>query len=79
MAVLGQVYVGLSVALAAASAGYVVTGIDTDPRRIADLTVGRRVVAGVAADLAAALQVVTGLGGTLSASTANHTYGATLV
>jgi UDP-N-acetyl-D-glucosamine dehydrogenase len=47
LVVVGQGYVGLSLACAAAEAGFRVTGIDVDPRRIADLAEGRPVVAGV--------------------------------
>ena len=49
IAVLGQGYVGLSVALAAASAGFAVCGVDTDADRVADLAAGRLVVPGVPA------------------------------
>lgn len=47
IAVIGQGYVGLSLACAAADAGFCVTGIDVDPRRIAELSDGRADVAGV--------------------------------
>ncbi len=53
--VLGQGYVGLSVACGAALAGMDVTGIDLDAERIAALASGRNVVPGVAdADFAEA-------------------------
>ncbi len=45
--VVGQGYVGLSVAAAAARAGLVTTGIDLDAERIAQLSGGSQVVAGV--------------------------------
>jgi UDP-N-acetyl-D-glucosamine dehydrogenase len=45
--VIGQGYVGLSLACAAADAGFHVTGVDVDPQRIADLAEGRAAVAGV--------------------------------
>jgi UDP-N-acetyl-D-glucosamine dehydrogenase len=48
VAVVGQGYVGLSVACAAAEAGFSVTGIDSDPQRIQDLAAGVMSVAGVA-------------------------------
>jgi nucleotide sugar dehydrogenase len=51
VAVVGQGYVGLSVAAAAARAGLATTGIDLDPERIAALRSGRQVVAGVDGDL----------------------------
>lgn len=47
MAVIGQGYVGLSVAAAAARAGLVTTGVDLDPDRVRALESGRQVVAGV--------------------------------
>jgi UDP-N-acetyl-D-glucosamine dehydrogenase len=47
IAVIGQGYVGLSLACAAAEAGFPVTGVDIDPRRIAALAHGQPVVAGV--------------------------------
>jgi UDP-N-acetyl-D-glucosamine dehydrogenase len=47
IAVLGQGYVGLSLACAAAEAGYRVTGIDVDARRVAALSEGESVVGGV--------------------------------
>ncbi len=47
VAVVGQGYVGLSLACAAAEAGFRVTGIDVDARRIAGLAAGEPVVAGV--------------------------------
>ena len=50
IAVIGQGYVGLSLACAAADAGFSVTGIDVDPQRIADLAGGRAAVAGVDED-----------------------------
>lgn len=50
MAVVGQGYVGASVAAAAASAGFATTGIDVDADRVAQLRRGRP-VAGVVADL----------------------------
>ncbi len=51
VAVVGQGYVGLSVAAAAARAGMPTTGIDLDEERIAALTDGQQVVAGVDDDL----------------------------
>jgi UDP-N-acetyl-D-glucosamine dehydrogenase len=45
--VVGQGYVGLSLACAAAEAGFRVTGIDIDARRVAELSSGRAAVAGV--------------------------------
>ena len=48
--VIGQGYVGLSLACAAADAGFPVTGVDVDPNRIAELSEGRAVVAGVDED-----------------------------
>lgn len=45
--VIGQGYVGLSVACAAARAGFGVTGIDIDADRVAELAEGRLTVAGV--------------------------------
>ena len=50
VAVFGQGYVGLSVACAAATAGYDVVGIDTDDARIASLADGDLAVPGVRAD-----------------------------
>jgi UDP-N-acetyl-D-glucosamine dehydrogenase len=50
--VIGQGYVGVSLACVAAEAGFSVTGIDVDARRIAELADGRMVVAGVDTDLA---------------------------
>jgi UDP-N-acetyl-D-glucosamine dehydrogenase len=47
VAVVGQGYVGLSLACAAAEAGFRVTGIDVDARRVAGLSAGEPVVAGV--------------------------------
>jgi UDP-N-acetyl-D-glucosamine dehydrogenase len=47
ISVVGQGYVGLSLACAAAEAGYRVTGIDVDVHRVAGLSEGRSVVAGV--------------------------------
>ena len=47
VAVVGQGYVGLSLACAAAEAGFTVTGIDVDAHRIAGLGAGQPVVAGV--------------------------------
>ena len=47
VAVVGQGYVGLSLACAAAEAGFRVTGIDVDARRIEGLAAGEPVVAGV--------------------------------
>jgi UDP-N-acetyl-D-glucosamine dehydrogenase len=52
IAVIGQGYVGLSLACAAADNGFLVTGIDVDGRRIEDLSAGRVVVAGVNEDVA---------------------------
>lgn len=50
VAVVGQGYVGLSVACAAAEAGFDVTGIDSDLARVEDLSRGILSVAGVAKD-----------------------------
>lgn len=50
VAVVGQGYVGLSVACAAAEAGFAVTGIDSDPERVRDLSDGVMSVAGVDED-----------------------------
>jgi UDP-N-acetyl-D-glucosamine dehydrogenase len=47
VAVIGQGYVGLSLACAAAEAGLTVTGIDVDANRIAGLAVGKLCVPGV--------------------------------
>jgi UDP-N-acetyl-D-glucosamine dehydrogenase len=47
VAVIGQGYVGLSLACAAAEAGFPVTGIDVDARRVSALADGRDDVAGV--------------------------------
>lgn len=47
VAVIGQGYVGLSVATGAANAGMTVVGLDLDPERVAALSAGRQVVAGV--------------------------------
>jgi UDP-N-acetyl-D-glucosamine dehydrogenase len=47
VAVVGQGYVGLSLACAAAEAGFTVTGIDVDAARIAGLAVGELCVPGV--------------------------------
>ena len=47
VAVVGQGYVGLSLACAAAEAGFAVTGIDTDPARVAALAAGELCVPGV--------------------------------
>ncbi|HSK36541.1 MAG TPA: nucleotide sugar dehydrogenase [Actinomycetota bacterium] len=47
VAVVGQGYVGLSMACAAAEAGFAVTGIDTDPARVAALSAGELCVPGV--------------------------------
>ena len=47
VAVVGQGYVGLSRACAAAEAGFGVTGIDTDPARVAALSAGELCVPGV--------------------------------
>ena len=44
---MGQGYVGLSVAAAAAAAGLETTGVDLDPDRVAQLSAGKQVVAGV--------------------------------
>jgi UDP-N-acetyl-D-glucosamine dehydrogenase len=51
VAVIGQGYVGLSVAAAAAAAGLRVCGVDLDPARVAALTSGRNVVPGVPDDV----------------------------
>jgi UDP-N-acetyl-D-glucosamine dehydrogenase len=50
VAVIGQGYVGLSLACAAAEAGFTVTGIDVDAARIAGLAAGEPCVPGVDAD-----------------------------
>jgi UDP-N-acetyl-D-glucosamine dehydrogenase len=47
ISVVGQGYVGLTMAAAAADAGFPVVGIDTDPRRIHDLAAGLQSVPGV--------------------------------
>lgn len=47
VAVVGQGYVGLSVAAAAATAGFTTAGVDLDTERVAALSAGRQVVAGV--------------------------------
>ncbi|HEX3211309.1 MAG TPA: nucleotide sugar dehydrogenase [Actinomycetota bacterium] len=47
VAVVGQGYVGLSLACAAAEAGFAVTGIDVDPARVAALGAGELCVPGV--------------------------------
>ncbi|MFL6191423.1 MAG: 3-hydroxyacyl-CoA dehydrogenase NAD-binding domain-containing protein, partial [Actinomycetes bacterium] len=47
VAVVGQGYVGLSLACAAAEAGFEVTGIDVDADRVDALAAGRLVVPGV--------------------------------
>jgi UDP-N-acetyl-D-glucosamine dehydrogenase len=47
VAVVGQGYVGLSLACAAAEAGFAVTGIDVDPARVAALAAGELCVPGV--------------------------------
>ncbi len=49
--VIGQGYVGLSVAAAAAAAGMHTTGVDLDAARVESLTAGQQVVAGVDDDL----------------------------
>jgi UDP-N-acetyl-D-glucosamine dehydrogenase len=54
VAVIGQGYVGLSVAAAAADAGLRTIGVDLDADRVAALTEGRQVVAGVDDELFAA-------------------------
>jgi nucleotide sugar dehydrogenase len=51
IAVVGQGYVGLSVACAAAESGFRVSGVDVDPERVADLRYGRLSVPGVSEDL----------------------------
>jgi nucleotide sugar dehydrogenase len=51
VAVVGQGYVGLSLACAAAEAGFEVTGIDIDARRVEKLSVGQAVVPGVEAEV----------------------------
>jgi UDP-N-acetyl-D-glucosamine dehydrogenase len=48
--IVGQGYVGVSLACAAADAGFPVVGIDVDHTRIAALAEGRLVVAGVQED-----------------------------
>ena len=50
VAVVGQGYVGLSLASAAAEAGYTVTGIDVDGTRVAGLAAGKLCVPGVDED-----------------------------
>jgi nucleotide sugar dehydrogenase len=50
IAVVGQGYVGLSLACAAAESGFPVLGIDIDPRLIEALSAGEAAVGGVAAD-----------------------------
>jgi UDP-N-acetyl-D-glucosamine dehydrogenase len=50
VAVVGQGYVGLSLACAAAEAGFTVTGVDVDADRIAGLQAGALVVPGVDQD-----------------------------
>jgi UDP-N-acetyl-D-glucosamine dehydrogenase len=45
--VIGQGYVGLTVGMAAADAGFAVTGVDVDEARVRDLSAGRLVVPGV--------------------------------
>jgi UDP-N-acetyl-D-glucosamine dehydrogenase len=47
VAVVGQGYVGLSLAAAAAAAGFSVTGVDVNAARVADLAAGRNTVPGV--------------------------------
>ena len=47
LAVIGQGYVGLSLAAAAAAEGLVVSGIDIDPSRVRSLSAGDNVVPGV--------------------------------
>jgi UDP-N-acetyl-D-glucosamine dehydrogenase len=54
VAVVGQGYVGLSIACASADAGFPVTGIDIDPERVGALARGERSVPGVSEDLFAA-------------------------
>jgi UDP-N-acetyl-D-glucosamine dehydrogenase len=49
--VLGQGYVGLSIACAAADGGFVVCGIDIDAVRVSDLGAGRLTVPGVAEEI----------------------------
>ena len=51
IAVIGQGYVGLSLACAAAEAGFPVTGIDIDERRIAELAGGSALVPGVSEEV----------------------------
>jgi UDP-N-acetyl-D-glucosamine dehydrogenase len=50
VAVVGQGYVGLSLACAAAEAGFTVTGVDVDAERVAGLRAGELVVPGVDQD-----------------------------
>jgi UDP-N-acetyl-D-glucosamine dehydrogenase len=50
VAVVGQGYVGLSLACAAAEAGFTVTGVDVDADRVAGLRAGELVVPGVDQD-----------------------------
>jgi nucleotide sugar dehydrogenase len=51
IAVIGQGYVGLSLACAAAEVGFRVFGVDTDPQRVAALQHGEPVVPGVPEDV----------------------------
>ena len=51
VAVIGQGYVGLSLACAAAEAGFPVLGVDTDPQRVAALRHGDQAVPGVSEDV----------------------------
>jgi UDP-N-acetyl-D-glucosamine dehydrogenase len=51
VAVIGQGYVGLSLACAAAEAGFRVAGFDTDPQRVAALERGELAVPGVSDDV----------------------------
>jgi len=54
--IIGQGYVGLPIAMAAVGAGYVVYGLDNDPRRIARLSAGESFVEDVpSAELARAI------------------------
>ena len=48
VAVIGQGYVGLPLALAAAEAGYEVVGIDTDATRVAGLNSGKSPIGDIA-------------------------------
>jgi UDP-N-acetyl-D-glucosamine dehydrogenase len=66
--VIGQGYVGLSVAAAAAKAGMRTIGVDLDPERVASLTAGDQVVPGVDDDLFAGAFATGRLGFTTDAA-----------